>query len=102
MGICEYDCVVKGFLLRTEGVLKWSFFKVFHPLGHNFRNPVFEGRNNEALTTFLRGSARVLKQPEDNGGTYTSGTHIKMRMRQKRQYKKEDKVSLCWYNSVCN
>jgi hypothetical protein len=27
----------------------------------------------------------------ENGGTYTSGTHIKMRMRQKRQYKKEEK-----------
>lgn len=56
-------CVTRGFLLRTEGVIKWSFFKVFYTLGHISENLVFRPRNNQALTTFLMGSAQVLKQP---------------------------------------
>jgi hypothetical protein len=45
-----------------------KFFRIFHPLGHYFRNSVFKGRNNQALTTFLRGSGQVYKEPEEIGG----------------------------------
>jgi hypothetical protein len=72
--IYGFYCVKSGFLLRTEGVFKWSFFKVLHTPGHISENSDFEDQNNQGMTTFLRDSAQVYKEPMKFGGTYTSGT----------------------------
>ena len=64
----EYCCVTKGFLLRTVGVFKWGFFRNFYTLGHISENLLFRPQNNQALTTFLRGSVQVYEEPMEFGG----------------------------------
>jgi hypothetical protein len=66
--ICGCCCVTKGFLLRTEANFKWGFFGVFYLPGHIFKNRIFRPQNNQALTTFLKGSVQVYKEPGNIGG----------------------------------
>ena len=59
---------------ERRGYKSRAFFRLFYTPGHISENSVFEGGNNQGLTTFLRGSTRVYKEPKGYGGTAGSGT----------------------------
>lgn len=53
---------------ERKGYKYTTFQGCFSPPGLISENSFFEGRNNQGLTIFLRGSVRVYKEPEDYGG----------------------------------
>ncbi len=59
---------------ERKGYKYATFQGCFYLPCHISENSFFEDLNNQGLTTFLRGSTRVYKEPEDYGGTYTSRT----------------------------
>ena len=62
---------------ERKGYKSRAFFSFFYTPGLISENPFFEGRNNQGLATFLRGSVRVYKQPKEYGGMDGSRTDKK-------------------------
>lgn len=62
---------------ERRGYKSRAFFRLFYTPGHISENSVFEGGNNQGLTTFLRGSTRVYKEPKGYGGM--DGTRTELR-----------------------
>jgi hypothetical protein len=55
---------------ERKGYENRAFSDYFYLPGHISENSSFEDQYNQGLTTFLRDSTRVYKEPEDYGGRY--------------------------------